>query len=135
MFDKGLVEPEAAISTWRERPLARLKSELLCLPLVVYPHDHNDDARKYATIAFIAAWGVIRATASVPLTQVTPLDLFVVLLVGRMWGIEIAGLQEFASKTASGSPEFGDSSHASGNDEKDDDDAQGREQERAGGET
>lgn len=107
MFDRGLVDPGATLAKWHERPFARLKAEFFCLLLIVVPHKYNNNTRKYATLLFVLIWGVMRvlilSTSATPPPIMSYIDGLVLLIVGKMWGIESAIMQSYATVKEPGS--------------------------------
>lgn len=85
--------PDDVRRSFLDAPLARVRAELYCLYLTVRPHPDNNHARKAGTLIVILVWGVLEVgsafgAANLP-SQFTFLRLFVGVLIGRMWGIEI----------------------------------------------
>mgnify|MGYP000420908895 CR=1 FL=1 len=87
------IDPDDVRRGFGEAPLRRVKAELLALFRTVVFHDENNNVRKGATIAIVGVWAVIEAGSAfdvaTPPDQFFYLRLFVGILVGRMWGIEI----------------------------------------------
>lgn len=85
--------PEDVHKPFRERPGRRIAAELYCLALSFWFHPNNNHGRKAATILVVGVWAAIEVGAAfgpadLP-NQFSFLRLFVGVLVGRMWGIEI----------------------------------------------
>lgn len=87
------VDPEDVRRGFADAPRRRAKAEALALCRTLFFHEENNNIRKGATIAIVGVWAVIEAGAAfdlaTPPEQFFYLRLFVGLLVGRMWGIEI----------------------------------------------
>jgi len=86
--------------SWTEAPYTRAKAELFCFLLVWFPHKHNNNTRKMLTLVVFVIWGAIEAgaafgAATLP-NQFVLIRGIVLVLLGRMWGLEInnfAGLE------------------------------------------
>jgi hypothetical protein len=87
------IESHDATVDFRDAPVRRTVAELYCLYLTMVFHDDNHNGRKLATLVVVGVWGAIEVgsafgAATIP-TQFFFLRLFVGVLIGRMWGIEI----------------------------------------------
>ena len=76
-----------------ERPKRRLLAEAYCLLLVFVPHTYNNNSRKLLTLILFLAWGAIEIGAAFGLAMLPDQFLFiralVLVLLGRMWGLEL----------------------------------------------
>jgi len=86
--------------SWVTAPFRRFKAELFCFLLIWFPHKHNNNTRKYLTLLVFFAWGAIEIGAAFGYATVPNQFMFlrgiVLVLLGRMWGLEInnfAGLE------------------------------------------
>lgn len=85
--------PDDVHASFSERPLDRVRAELVCLSLAFRPHANNSHARKAGTILVVGVWAALELGAAFGVAmlpeQFTFIRLFVGVLIGRMWGIEI----------------------------------------------
>ena len=85
--------PEDARVHPRDDPLRRLKAEAYCFARAFYFHDQNNHLRKAITLLVVIVWmaleiGAAYGWATLP-EHFLYLRLFVGVLLGRMWDIEV----------------------------------------------
>jgi len=79
--------------SWLDCPYKRLKAEVFCFLLVWFPHKDNNNTRKILTLLVFLSWGAIEigaafGYATLP-NQFVLVRGVVLVLLGRMWGLEI----------------------------------------------
>lgn len=87
------VSREDARASITERPLRRLVAELYCLSHVFVPTEANNNARKVGTVLVVLAWAMIEVGSAYGVAELPEqffyIRVFVGVLIGRMWGIQI----------------------------------------------
>ncbi|MFD1512446.1 hypothetical protein [Halomarina rubra] len=90
------IDYTAARSPFRERPIERLKCEVLAALLTFVPHRYNNHTRKIVTIVLAVGWMTMTVGISAKLAVATPtygmLTAAVFAIIGRMWDIEVGAL-------------------------------------------
>ena len=98
------IDYTAAQAPLRERPIERLKCELLAAFLTFIPHRYNNHTRKVVTIVLAVGWMSMTVLVSTELAVATPtygaLTAIVFAIVGRMWNIEVGALPARAAPDA-----------------------------------
>lgn len=96
------IDYRAARSPFRERPIERLKCEVLAAILTFVPHQYNSHTRKVVTIVLAVGWMSMTVLVSTELAVATPtygmLTAVVFAVVGRMWDVEVGALPARASE-------------------------------------
>jgi len=94
------VRPRDIRRSFSDAPRRRIVAELYCLLLTFVFHPDNDDVRKFGTLVVVGVWAVVEVGAAFGYAtlpdQFFYLRVFVGILIGRVWGIEInnfAGLE------------------------------------------
>ena len=92
--------PEDARAHPRDDPVARLKAEAYTFARVFVFHDDNNHIRKAVTLLAVAVWVALEVGSAYGLATLPDgfwyLRLFVGILLGRMWNIEVNSFAEMA---------------------------------------
>lgn len=87
------VDAEDIHRSFGDAPGRRVYAEAVCLWRTFVFHAENHDGRKLATLVVVGVWALLEVGAAFGVAelpeQFTFLRLFVGVLIGRMWGIEI----------------------------------------------
>jgi len=103
------VQRDDARQSWLSHPRRRAKAEVLALLLIFVPHKYNSRYQKLFTLMVFSAWFTIEIGAAFEYAHIP--DQFalirgiVLILIGRMWGLELNNLAgiEFSNLNNSGS--------------------------------
>lgn len=84
-------------------PSRRAKIEAHAFARCFYPHKDNSSTRKYTTLFLFGLWAVITAGIAFGVAESTQvyfiMSMFVWLILGRMWDIEVGRLMPAADWT------------------------------------
>jgi len=91
--DRMSLAREDARKSFTTAPIRRIKAELFCFLLIWVPHKYNSPTRKVATLSVFAVYVAIEIGAAFNLAMLPPQFTFVrglvLVLLGRMWGLEL----------------------------------------------